>query len=65
VAAHAGVGADGALEVDPRRGLEGAEIGDAEGLGGDADGEGGGRGVVGDDGEADAVDGDGVAEVDV
>lgn len=66
MAAHARVGAHGALEVDARGGGQRAEVGQAQGLGRDADGELGGRGGgEGYDGEADAVDGDGVAEVGV
>ncbi len=50
VSAHAGVGAHGALEVDAGGGGQGAEVGQAEGLGGDADCEGwsGGGGEGGD-----------------
>lgn len=65
VAAHAGVGADGALEVDARAGAEVAEVGQAQGLGGDADGEAGARVGLGGEGrgrQAHAVDGDAVAQ---
>jgi hypothetical protein len=61
VAAHAGVSPDGALQVHMARLNERAEVGDAQRLRGDADGE----GVLGEgsNGQADTVDGDGVALV--
>ena len=69
VAAHAGVGPHGALEVHARPLGQGAQIRQAERLGRDADGEarlgaiaGGCRGEGG-RGQADAVDGDAVAQL--
>ena len=61
VAAHAGIGAHGAFEVDPVAGLEGAEVGSGEGFSEQIEGE-NGRGDVG-GGQAAAVDGEAVAEV--
>lgn len=63
VAAHAGVGADGSLEVDARVLRQRTQVGDAECLGGDADLEVGRRGLELSHRQADAIDGDGVAEV--
>ena len=60
VAAEAGSDGEGAFEVDGGARVEGAEVGDVEGLAEEVERDGVGGGV--DDGEAAAVDGDAFAE---
>ncbi len=63
VAAEAGSDGEGAFEVDGGARVEGAEVGDVEGLAEEVERDGVGGGV--DDGEAAAVDGDAFAEGEV